>query len=114
MKHMLAVRVFAVAVLTTATFMTLAQTSALSDGINENAGEQPVTTADADARLAAEAEAKINRHCLRHTGSRLVARASNGQRCVAAAGRVYTREDLDSTGAVNLADALRMLDASFR
>ena len=66
----------------------------------------------------------FNRHCLRQTGSRITTRANapragaasatNGQqrnkRCVAANGRVYSREDLDRTGEVDIADALRKLD----
>lgn len=50
--------------------------------------------------------------CLRHTGSRIVARhdAKGLKRCNAQPGRAYTREDLDRTGHVNIADALRALD----
>ncbi|HEY4555015.1 MAG TPA: hypothetical protein VIG68_01070 [Lysobacter sp.] len=62
--------------------------------------------------------------CLRSTGSMIAPRsrplsasaASRASRpsCIPAAGRVYTRHDLDSTGAVDIADALRRLDPSIR
>ena len=38
--------------------------------------------------------------------------AKGQKRCNAMAGRAYTREDLDRTGQINIADALRTLDAS--
>lgn len=62
-----------------------------------------------------------SRTCLRSTGSLVVtarnkraSREGKPQGCAAAAGRVYTRSDLDSTGHTNIAQALRMLDTSFR
>lgn len=60
-----------------------------------------------------------DRNCMRQTGSRIVARhnaqsGKAGQRCVSANGRVYTREDLQRTGVVDIADALRRLDPSIR
>lgn len=70
--------------------------------------------------------------CLRETGSRIVS-AHNQRlqrkarrnaasrsadtaeaRCVSAHGRVYGRDDLDRTGAVDVADALRQLDPAIR
>ena len=71
----------------------------------------------ADAPAATQTEAKkpdVNdAYCLRHTGTRITSRTdsrktrtcSNG-----AIGRAYTRDDLDRTGEVNIADALRKLD----
>lgn len=82
-------------------------------------------------------------NCMRYTGSRIVqSRAERAKRarrggqadsnsaesdkgdervaslepdsCVSANGRVYSRSDLQRTGAVDLADALRMLDSSIR
>lgn len=55
-----------------------------------------------------------DRLCLRSTGTRIINRRDtrNGQRCVAANGRVYSREDLRDTGRVDMADALRALDPS--
>jgi hypothetical protein len=71
---------------------------------------------------AAEAAPKpADRHCLRSTGSRIVAsenlraeKDKKPQRCVNAFGRVYTAEDLDRSGQMNIADALRSLDTSIR
>lgn len=67
--------------------------------------------------------AEFSSHCLHETGSLIVtsqnARAAKAatsdkdiaprQRC-AAMGRSYSREDLERTGAIDLADALRQLD----
>jgi len=53
-----------------------------------------------------------DRHCMRETGSHIVGR--HRKACLAADGRAYTREDIDVTGAVDLADALRRLDPSVR
>jgi hypothetical protein len=62
-----------------------------------------------------------SRTCIRSTGSRIVAarneraaKEGKPQRCVASSGKVYTRRDLDSTGHVDIADALRSLDTSMR
>ena len=60
-------------------------------------------------------------YCLRYTGSIITAsrnrrdemRPSKTQgkpRCAPAAGRSWSREDLERTGALNTLDALRMLD----
>lgn len=90
----------------------------------------PALAQDAPAPEAAPAEPKAAeattpeapRHCLQATGSRVTA-AQNARaeregkptrRCAAAAGRVYTADDIDRTGAVNIADALRMLDTGAR
>lgn len=52
------------------------------------------------------------RYCLRETGSRIVAHqnAKGQKRCNGMPGRAYTREDIERTGQINIADALRMLD----
>ncbi|HEY5612693.1 MAG TPA: hypothetical protein VIK70_03785 [Lysobacter sp.] len=70
-----------------------------------------VPAASSDAQRMAE------RFCVRSTGSRIVARqkaTENGKdfdkRCLGVNGRVYTREDIERTGEVDLADALRKLD----
>jgi len=80
----------------------------------------PQTTAAADAPTATQADAKkpeINdAYCLRHTGTRILSRTDSGKTGKArtcntsAIGRAYTREDLDRTGEINIADALRKLD----
>lgn len=59
-----------------------------------------------DARDADDARAKHTR-CVRETGTRLPRRS-----CLP--GRVYTQEDLRSTGRTDVGQALRMLDPSIR
>ena len=109
--------------LATVAFAASAQTVTSSVGANANA--QATTDANADARLDANAPPQIDRNCLRQTGSRIVANVNatrsasdrsdkRGQRCVAANGRVYSREDIDRTGEVNIADALRKLDPAIQ
>lgn len=75
------------------------------------------------ARQAAEArkdrDAASERFCVQQTGSRIVASRNARSRseradCVASGGRVYTREDIQRTGSIDLADALRRLDPSLR
>src|SRR5688572_5944187 len=85
---------------------------------------QPSATADTAA--AAQDEAKkpdVNdRNCLRHTGTHInsgtqVSSRADGptdRKCIGANGRVYTREDLERTGEIDIADALRKLDPSIR
>ncbi|TWT17853.1 hypothetical protein FQY83_16330 [Luteimonas marina] len=59
-----------------------------------------------------------DRFCIKETGSRVVATRNKSKKsdeeCVNAAGRVYTREDIESTGSADLRDALRRLDPSIR
>jgi hypothetical protein len=62
-------------------------------------------------------DAAIDRNCLRETGThiRRRAKADGKADCPSPrAGRVYTQQDLRSTGQVDIADALRMLDTSIR
>ena len=77
----------------------------------------PQTTPATDAPTATQTEAKkpeINdAYCLRHTGTRITSRTDSrkARTCNATAfGRAYTRDDLDRTGEINIADALRKLD----
>lgn len=80
----------------------------------------PAPQADAQATAAAE-----DTHCLRYTGSLIVASenqrnerneregsaaTADAPRCSNNAGRSYTQDDIRSTGAVDLTDALRRLD----
>ncbi|RPE77242.1 hypothetical protein [Vulcaniibacterium tengchongense] len=51
-----------------------------------------------------------DRHCLRHTGSLIRADRAGKRGCNPVAGRAYDRDDIDRTGAIDLADALRRLD----
>jgi len=84
-----------------------------------DAGAEAQAASDATAEPLAKRQ--LDRNCLRHTGSRIVARANAprsarerndklGQRCVAASGRVYSRADIERTGEIDIADALRKLD----
>ena len=57
--------------------------------------------------------------CIEQTGSRITAARnarsrSDQKECVAAGGRVYTREDIERSGSPDLRDALRRLDPSLR
>ena len=70
----------------------------------------PESAAEAGAAEAAARDLN-DRRCLTQTGSRISPRAdSKGRKCTGATGRAYSREDLDRTGAVDLAEALRRLD----
>ncbi|WP_101925065.1 MULTISPECIES: hypothetical protein [Luteimonas] len=65
----------------------------------------------------AERASPADRFCVRETGTRITAsRAARSKRaeteCVTGGGRVYTREDIDRTGSVDVKDALRRLDPS--
>lgn len=95
--------------LATATSAASAQTSTAIQTDVAAQAQIDTDTVDAETRLAAEAD-DVNRHCLRHTGSRITARDQDGKRCIAANGRVYTRDDIERTGEIDLATALRRLD----
>jgi len=84
------------------------------------AQSMPAPQADAQATAAVQ-----DTHCLRYTGSLIVAsenqRSARNERegsdatadapkCSSNAGRSYTQDDIRSTGAVDLTDALRRLD----
>jgi hypothetical protein len=93
-----------------------AQTVTVSQDTGET--ETMQTSAAEAAPVPTEEPART---CLRSTGSRIVAsrnlRAEKDRKpqgCAVAAGRVYTAEDLDRSGHLNLADALRSLDTSIR
>ncbi|MDQ3287966.1 MAG: hypothetical protein M3Q42_06830 [Pseudomonadota bacterium] len=62
-----------------------------------------------------------DRYCVKKSGSLLLVENDRGDNtgsfndvCVNAGGRVYTREDIRSTGETDLAEALRKLDPSIR
>ncbi len=85
------------------------------------ASAQSTVDATADTKIQAEAkaDAKVDRYCIRETGTRIQpARRANSEAdqkaCTAGRGRVYTRQDIDATGRVDLADALRAMDPSIR
>lgn len=80
----------------------------------------PPLQSDADARAQAELEAEADvqkdadRNCMRYTGTHIQTRAmrEKGKDCVVAHGRVYSGDDLERTGELDIADALRRLDTS--
>jgi outer membrane receptor protein involved in Fe transport len=69
-----------------------------------------------EAGQAATKKDPGDRFCIRETGSRITATRNRGRKsdeeCVNAAGRVYTREEIESTGSADVRDALRRLDPS--
>lgn len=114
------------------TFLTLllvipATAFAQSTAPAQDAGSRAVAQQDDTSRTERDAR----RDCMRYTGSRITAsRADRKARadvdtdetinqldrddCVAANGRVYSRDDLRRTGEVDIADALRKLDPAIR
>jgi hypothetical protein len=104
-------------------FAAQAQSSA-TVAVEADAG-QPAATMQAEASSDVPLS---DRNCLRETGSLITASqnakddrahragksSKRGDQCANANGRAYTREDIDRTGEVDLADALRRLDPSIR
>ena len=81
-----------------------------------HAQEEPEEAARSRAKDARKAD---DRFCIEQTGSRITAARnarsrSDEKECVNAGGRVYTREDIQRSGSVDLQDALRRLDPSLR
>jgi hypothetical protein len=71
-----------------------------------------------DQQLAAQDKVpQTSPYCLQHTGSLIRqsgSRQRGGRQQCAAIGSAYTRDDLQRTGATDIADALRRLDSSIR
>lgn len=111
MKHVLTVRIFAAVVLASAAFAASPQTPASQVSAGASVQDQAVT--DADANRIAETKPWVDRHCARDTGSRIAPRDKDGKRCNTF-GRVYTQDDIQRTGAVDLGEALRKLDPAIR
>jgi hypothetical protein len=81
--------------------------------------DQPVAQMQAADATDENADKISDRNCLRSTGSLITTRYNaraerEKQKCIAANGRSYTRDDIRETGEVDLADALRKLDPSVR
>lgn len=74
-------------------------------------------TAEAQTEAIAPDDSKLQsdttRFCPRETGTRIVARHTEKSRCTTF-GRVYSSEDLQRTGEVDLGAALRKLDPAIR
>ena len=80
----------------------------------QTAATPPASDTLKAARAPAATDA-VDRVCLRETGTLIRTRraARAGERCPSHQfGRVYTQEDLRSTGQTDIAQALRMLDPS--
>ena len=75
---------------------------------------------EAEADAEADVDPRVDRRCLRYTGSRVIADPvaetdkdksdPKRRRCATASGRVYTREDLEGSGHITVEEALRALD----
>jgi hypothetical protein len=102
-------------------FASGAATAQSTVGVGVQIGAKPAV---ADEAINPPDRPATHPFCLRSTGTRipLKAREVDANRdgkpdrvdCVAANGRVYTRRDLETTGEVDIADALRRLDPSIR
>lgn len=72
----------------------------------------PVLAADAPAADQGKAASKQEHiNCLKQTGSRI--KRKDGE-CIEAPSKVITRDDIDRTGSINTADAIRKLDPAVR
>lgn len=119
-------RVLLASLLAACAFAASAQTSvsAQADVSTQTRTDAAATPqAQADAQANAQANADSQRGCLRHTGTHIrdrstTAKAStdkSGRKgCVAANGRVYSRDDINRTGQTDIGEALRQLDPSIR
>lgn len=96
-------------------FLSILLIAALPAFAAEPAARATDAAAATGNRVAEERERDdaLDRHCLRETGTRISARHSRRE-CSRFAGRVWSRRDLESTGRVDIADALRALDPSIR
>lgn len=104
------IRAMVAGVLFGSAFAVAAQTT--PEPVDPAAPEQADKQADTD-----RAGTGVDRFCLKETGSHIpVASRVSGnrehRRCTGANGRVYTREEIERTGEVDLAEALRRLDPS--
>ena len=95
-------------------FTAMAQTPAPTPA--EPVAPQAADAVAGDAAPHAPKDEVAKKECFRPqlpegNRSRLAPRPdSKGRKCVNATGRSYTKDDLDSTGAIDLSDALRRLD----
>ena len=98
--------------------LALAATTAIAQPVEPASTPQTDGAAARAAELAADQD--VDRRCLEETGSRVTADPQpatakdnterDGHDCAIGPGTVYTREDIDGTGATNVEDALRALD----
>lgn len=107
------IRILAAALLCGSAFALAAQDAPPPETSPEDAAQA------ADVQVEGKTDAVTERFCLRETGSRIpvasrVGSSRERRDCMGANGRVYTREDIEQTGSVDLAEALRRLDPSIR
>lgn len=69
-------------------------------------GEAAEAAVDEVAASAEPAAGRLPRHCLGHTGTRI----PRAQARCSVGGRVYTREDLERSGGMDIGDSLRRVD----
>lgn len=84
--------------------------AALAQAVPTDEARQATTEA-----MQQEEDPAADRFCIRETGSRIpvarkVGSKDDNRRCLSSNGRVYSRDDIRSTGRTDLADALRALD----
>lgn len=79
-------------------------------------GWVPAQAADATPDTPANRPAAETADCPTPTGSRITPQRDSRGECpkVAGAGRVYDKNDIDRTGAIDVGEALRQLDPSIR
>ena len=109
MNHLMMKRLLAAGVLGAAAFAVSAEPPVQSE-----ADARAQAQLEAEAEAEAEVQKDADRNCMRYTGTHIQTRAmrEKGKDCVIAHGRVYSRSDIERTGAVDIADALRRLDSS--
>lgn len=84
-------------------------TCAMASGTNVAVDAQVGAVSTSDHALM-EKDHISDRFCVRDTGTRIKHRGH--RQCLAVNGRSYSRDDIDRTGAIDLADALQRLDPS--
>lgn len=94
-------------------------TAEATDAVIAADAENVAEASQQDTRDSEATDPIAARFCLRETGSRIVEmenakRDPAGKRCVNASGRVYTNDDIRRTGAIDLTEALRMLDPAIQ
>ncbi len=101
-------------------FLIVAGFASIASAQSAPAGQGMEPGATAIGTKASDASVR-DRNCLRQTGSLITAsenaqarREGKAEKCANAFGRAYTREDIERTGATDVAQALRMLDPSIR
>lgn len=77
-------------------------------------GAPDQAVADAATLEQVEAADPAELDCIRDTGTRIKPRRSESEDCLNLPGRSYSRKEIERTGHIDLAQALRSLDPSIR